>query len=281
MAGLRTIAHLSDLHFGRLDRAVLPALARAIRDARPDVVVVSGDLTQRARRREFAEARDFLDSLPSPQIVVPGKHDVPLYDVASRWLRPLASYRHYISADLEPFYADDEIAILGINTARSFVIKNGRINRLQVARSCARLERSGKDVTRIVVIHHPFDLPDSDDRRGLVGRADMAMAAFARCGVDMILSGHLHVSRRSASAVRYRIPGYSALMVQAGTATSSRRRGELNSCNIIRIERPGIAVDTLIWDGERDNFVPSETDHFQRGPEGWSRIAERTAGIAS
>ena len=268
------------MHFGRLDRAVLPALARAIRDARPDVVVVSGDLTQRARRREFAEARDFLDSLPSPQIVVPGNHDVPLYDVASRWLRPLASYRHYITADLEPFYADDEIAILGINTARSFVIKNGRINRLQVARSCARLDRSGKDVTRIIVIHHPFDLPEGEDRRGLVGRADMAMAAFARCGVDMILSGHLHVSRRSASAVRYRIPGYSALMVQAGTAASSRRRGELNSCNIIRIERPGIAVDTLIWDGERDDFVPSETDHFERGSEGWSRMPDGRQRVA-
>ena len=95
---MRTLAHISDLHFGRLDRAVLPALARAIRAARPDVVVVSGDLTQRARRREFAEAREFLDCLPEPQIVVPGNHDVPLYDVASRWLRPLASYRHHISA---------------------------------------------------------------------------------------------------------------------------------------------------------------------------------------
>ena len=259
---------------------MLPPLARAIRDARPDVVVVSGDLTQRARRQEFAEARDFLGSLPSPQIVVPGNHDVPLYDVASRWLRPLASYRHYISADLEPFYADDEIAVLGINTARSFVIKNGRINRLQVAQSCARLERAGKDVTRIVVIHHPFDLPASDDRRGLVGRADMAMAAFARCGVDMILSGHLHVSRRSASAVRYRIAGYSALLVQAGTATSSRRRGELNSFNIIRIERPEIAIDTIVWNRERGDFALLETDRFRSGAEGWSRLAEGAAGGA-
>ena len=277
---MRTLAHVSDLHFGSLDRAVLPALARAIRAAGPDVVVVSGDLTQRARRQEFAEARDFLGSLPSPQIVVPGNHDVPLYDVASRWLRPLASYRRYISADLEPFYADDEIAILGINTARSFAIKNGRINRLQVARSCARLERCGESVTRIVVIHHPFDLPEGDDRRGLVGRADMAMAAFARCGVDMILSGHLHVSRRSASAVRYRIPGYSALMVQAGTATSSRRRGELNSYNIIRIERPEIAIDTLTWDGERGDFALLATDRFRSGPDGWSRVAEGTAAGA-
>ena len=249
---------------------MLSPLRDAIRNASPDIVVVSGDLTQRARRREFAEARRFLDRLPSPQIVVPGNHDVPLYDVVSRWLRPLANYRQYFSSDPEPFYADDEIAILGINSARSSVIKSGRINRLQVRRSCARLERSGRDITRIVVVHHPFDLPEPDHRRGLIGRADMAMAAFARCGVDIVLSGHLHVSRRSASAVRYRIPGYSALLVQAGTATSSRRRGELNSYNIIRIERPRIAIETVTWDTERGDFLLSETDQFQSGPEGWS-----------
>ncbi len=277
---MRTLAHISDLHFGRLDPAVLPALRCRVHEAGPDVVVVSGDLTQRASRREFAAARHFLDSLPSPQIVVPGNHDVPLYDVASRWLRPLANYRRYISADLEPFFADAEIAILGINTARSLVIKNGRINRLQVARGCARLEASGKDRTRIVVIHHPFDLPAGQDRRGLVGRADMAMAGFARCGVDMVLSGHLHVSRRSASAVRYRIAGYSALLVQAGTATSSRRRGELNAYNVIRIERRAIAIETLIWDGELGDFVVAETERFQRGPEGWSRVGDGTAAGA-
>jgi 3',5'-cyclic AMP phosphodiesterase CpdA len=268
---LRILAHLSDLHFGRLDDAVLPALTRAIRDAKPDVVVVSGDLTQRARRREFVAARRYLDELPSPQIVVPGNHDVPMHDVLSRWLSPLANYRRYIDRDTEPFYADEEIAILGVNTARSNVIKGGRINREQVARSCERLEGAGKDLTRVIVTHHPFDLPESNDG-SIVGRADMAMAGFAGCRVDLILSGHMHVSHRSASAVRYPIRGYSAIMVQAGTATSSRRRGELNACNIIRIERPRIAIDTLTWNGEAGGFVLSGSDQFQFGPEGWSRV---------
>ena len=263
---MRIIAHLSDLHFGRVDPAVLPVLTRAVHEAKPDVVVVSGDLTQRARRREFAEAHRFLDGLPTPQIVVPGNHDVPMHDVLSRWLSPLANYRRYISEDPEPFYADDEIAILGVNTARSNVIKGGRINREQVVHSCARFEGVGKDVTRIIVTHHPFDLPQSEDGRGLVGRAEMAMAGFAGCRVDLILSGHMHLSHRSASAMRYRIAGYSALMVQAGTASSSRRRGELNSFNIIRIERPRIAVDTLTWSGEEGGFVLSGTDRFPVRP---------------
>jgi 3',5'-cyclic AMP phosphodiesterase CpdA len=269
---LRILAHLSDLHFGRLDPAVLPALTRAIQEAKPDVVVVSGDLTQRARRREFAAARRYLDELPSPQIVVPGNHDVPMHDVLSRWLSPLAKYRRYINRDIEPFYADEEIAVLGVNTARSNVIKGGRINREQIARSCTRLEGVGKDMTRIIVTHHPFDLPQSDDGR-VVGRADMAMAGFAGCRVDLILSGHMHVSHRSASALRYPIPGYSAIMVQAGTATSSRRRGELNSYNIIRIERPRIAIDTVTWDNAEGGFALAGSEEFQLTPEGWSHVA--------
>ena len=180
---LRILAHLSDLHFGRLDRAVLPALTRAIRAARPDVVVVSGDLTQRARRREFAAAR----RLPRRACRRPRSSCRAITTCRSMTCSRAGCGRwraiDAISAtDLEPFYADDEIAILGINTARSYAIKDGRINRQQVARSCARLERCGEGVTRIVVIHHPFDLPQSDGRRGLVGRADMAMAGFARCG---------------------------------------------------------------------------------------------------
>ncbi|MGA2129927.1 MAG: metallophosphoesterase family protein, partial [Xanthobacteraceae bacterium] len=220
---MRAIAHLSDLHFGRLDRAIPPALIAAVDAARPDVVVVSGDLTQRARRQEFADAGRFLDDLPAPRIVVPGNHDVPLYNVVSRLLKPLARYQRYITEDLEPFYADDEIAVLGINTSRSLTLKNGRINRQQVARSLARLARCGAGVTRIIVTHHPFDVPDTGDTHGLVGRAAMAMAAFSEHGVDLILSGHLHVSRVSDSVARYKVAGRALLVIQAGTATSTRR----------------------------------------------------------
>src|ERR1700682_4056399 len=199
---MRTIAHLSDPHFGRVEPATVQALIATVTEAKPDIVVVSGDLTQRAKEREFQEAHQFLEALPSPQIVVPGNHDVPLYNVLARALRPLRNYQRYISKDLEPFYSDDEIAIVGINTARSLTFKNGRVNRQQVARSCARLEACGENRTRVIVSHHPFDLPETRELHGLVGSERMAMVGFSGCSADRTLSGHINVSHTSESAPR-------------------------------------------------------------------------------
>jgi len=269
---MRTIAHLSDPHFGRIEPATVQALIATVTEGRPDIVVISGDLTQRAKEHEFQEARQFLDALPSPQIVVPGNHDVPLYNVLARALKPLRNYQRYITKDLEPFYSDDEIAIVGINTARSLSFKNGRINRQQVARSCARLEACGENRTRIIVSHHPFDLPETHEVHGLVGRAHMAMAGFALCRIDLILSGHLHISSSSESAARYKIPGHSALLIHAGTVTSTRARGELNSFNIIQVDHSSVSIQCLTWNRERSSFFPSVTAQFQRTPAGWSRI---------
>ena len=274
---MRTIAHLSDPHFGRIEPATVQALILTVTEARPDVVVVSGDFTQRAKEREFQEARQFLQALPSPQIVVPGNHDVPLYNVLARALNPLRNYQRYITKDLDPFYSDDEIAIAGINTARSLTLKNGRSNRQQVAQSCARLEACGENRTRVIVSHHPFDLPETHELHGLVGRAHMAMAGFARCRVDLVLSGHLHISHTSESAARYKIPGHSALVIHAGTATSTRGRGELNSFNIIHVDRSSVAVQCLTWDPERSSFFLSVTAQFQRTSAGWFRIPRADA----
>ena len=276
---MRTIAHLSDPHFGRIEPATVQALIATVTEARPDVVVVSGDLTQRAKGREFQEARQFLDALPSPQIVVPGNHDVPLYNGLARAVKPLRKYQRYITTDLEPFYSDGEIAIVGINTARSLTFKSGRINRQQVASSCARLEACGEHRTRIIVSHHPFDLPETHELHGLVGRAHMAMAGFARCRVDLILSGHLHVSHTSESAPRYRIPGHSALVIHAGTATSSRARGELNSFNLLQVDRSTVAIQCLTWNREYGSFLLSAAANFHRTPAGWSRIPPPDAAL--
>ena len=276
---MRVLLHLSDLHFGRVDPATLGPLVAAVDTIHPDLVIVSGDLTQRARRSEFRAARDFLARLPKPQIAVPGNHDVPLYNVLFRFVRPLEGYRRHITDDLEPYYQDEEIAVIGINTARSLTFKGGRINERQVGRVRDRLCALPDGTVRIIVTHHPFDLPEGRLDAELVGRARMAMETFVECGADVILSGHLHVSHTTHTAIRYKLPGRSALLVQAGTATSTRERGERNSFNVLRVERPKISVERYVWQPVERQFTPGAVETFRRTDEGWERASSKDTGV--
>lgn len=262
---MRTIAHLSDLHFGRHDGEVVAGLGRLMNATRPDLIVISGDFTQRARTSEFLLAQEFLAGLPSPVLAVPGNHDVPLYDIASRWLRPLDKYRRFISPDLQPSFVDDEIAVVGINTARSLTWKNGRINERQIEHIRERLAEARPSAIRIVVTHHPFDLPPAASGEAVVGRAAMAISQLIRCRVDIILSGHLHMRHAGSSARRYKVSGRPILLVQAGTATSTRQRGELNSCNLLRIEREDISIEWLAWNPALHSFQQVAVEPHSRG----------------
>ncbi|GAB2875398.1 metallophosphoesterase [Pseudoduganella ginsengisoli] len=264
---MRTLVHLSDLHFGRINEALLAPLRACVERLAPHVVVVSGDLTQRARSHQFQQARTWLDTLPKPQIIVPGNHDIPMFNVAARFLAPLRKYKRYVTADLAPVYIDDEIAVLGLNTARSLTIKDGRINREQVAWLRQRFGALQDGVVRIVVTHHPFDLPAHANPDDLVDRAPMAMQAFAECGVDVLLAGHVHSSHAGSSDDRYPITGYAALAVQAGTATSTRTRGEDNAFNVLRIEPDHVHVARYQWNGEE--FVADSADTFCRVGDAW------------
>ena len=271
---MRTLAHLSDLHFGRVDEQLIEPLISAVAEVKPDLVAISGDLTQRARSHQFREARAFLDALPQPQIVVPGNHDVPLHNVFTRFLQPLNKYRRHITDDLQPVYADEEIVVVGVNTARSLTFKGGRINEEQMAHIREKLCSSGSELIKIVVTHHPFDLPEGYSDRVLVGRAQMAMKGLADCGADLFLAGHLHVSHTGHTAKRYNIRGHSALVVQAGTASSTRGRGEANSFNVIRIHRPDITVERMTWQPASSAFALSGEEKFRHSSDGWVRLPE-------
>ena len=269
---MRTLVQLSDLHFGAIDARLLEPLRRRIVAIAPDLVVVSGDLTQRARSRQFREARAFLDSLPKPQLVVPGNHDVPLYNVFRRFFAPLDGYRRYISPDLEPAYLDDEIAVVGVNTARSLAFKGGRINEEQVARVRGVLCDLPEAMTKLVVTHHPFDTPDHwDDAHAVAGRAAMALKALADCGADVYLSGHLHRAHSGEPTVPFDIGGVTALMVSAGTATSTRERGEANAFNTLRIESRHILVEHYEWSEAAGEFSLARANAFRSMREGWRR----------
>jgi 3',5'-cyclic AMP phosphodiesterase CpdA len=270
---VRTLAHLSDLHFGRIDPALLQPLRATLESIGPDVLVVSGDLTQRARASQFRAARAYLDTLPGAQVIVPGNHDVPLYNVFARFLAPLANFRRIVSDDVEPVFIDDEVAIVGVNTARSLTFKGGRINEAQVARVRALVCTLPDHVVKIVVTHHPFDVPADAEHDQVVGRARMALTRLADCGADVLLAGHLHESHVGHTAERYSIAGLSALVVQAGTATSERTRESANSFNVLRVSARHVEIVAWLWNGA--GFEPGPPQSFDHDGRGWHDSARR------
>jgi 3',5'-cyclic AMP phosphodiesterase CpdA len=253
---VRTIAHLSDLHFGAADPSLVTALTETIVALAPDVIAVSGDLTQRARRTQFLEARQFLDTLDAPKVVVPGNHDVPLYNVAARFATPLSRFRRYITADSHPCVIDDEVLVVGANSTRSLTIKEGSLRAGDVRHLSRVLATAPATTVRIVVCHHPFD--DAHGVETLIGH-----------GADIFLTGHLHLSAAGHTALRYRTRTRSAIAVEAGTATSVRGRGEPNAFNVLRVERDTVTVERMAWRAGERCFAGAQRDEFRRGESGW------------
>jgi 3',5'-cyclic AMP phosphodiesterase CpdA len=210
--------------------------------------------------------------------VVPGNHDVPLHNLYGRFVRRLDRYQKFIMADMEPFYEDGEIAVMGVNTARSFTIKGGRINVRQVERVRGRFCSLPPGIRKILVAHHPFDVPQSWQRDSIAGRARLVLQVAADCAVDVMLAGHVHRTFCGDAAEQYRIGGHTALVVHAGTATSTRGRGEANAFNVLRIDGCGILVESYRWNAESALFAIAARDAFQDTAEGWLRSAAPTVG---
>lgn len=267
---MKTLMHISDLHFGCIDQSLLAPLRASIEEIRPALIAISGDLTQRARAHQFKAAREFLNSVKFPQLVVPGNHDIPLYNLAARFFWPLRNYRRYIRHELSPLYADFDIVVAGINTARSLTIKDGRINDEQIEQTRNMLCSYDGDIVKIIVTHHPFDLPEgAEDCGDIVGRARLAVQRFAACGADVFLSGHMHQSHIGSTAVRYGEHGEHALIVHAGTATSVRQRGFANSFNVLHVESKHIVVEHHEWSTAAAAFTKVATRDFVRTEKGW------------
>jgi len=272
------IAHLSDLHFGAHDPAVVAGAEAWLSAERPDLVVVSGDFTQRATSEEYREAGAFLDRVEATGLQtlgVPGNHDVPLWDIVQRFTRPLARYRRHIDDDLCPWFESERLAVLGINTARSLTFKDGRISHEQMAIIRDRFRDVPEGRTKILVTHHPlFEMPigEAGEASEAVGRRHEALDAVAEAGVHILLAGHFHRSFTQSARNMVKNAG-PALVIQAGTATSVRLRdGETQSFNLIHARRnDAVDVQVVGWDGAA--FVGGSSAAYAFVGENWAARA--------
>jgi 3',5'-cyclic AMP phosphodiesterase CpdA len=262
------IVHISDLHFGNLHEYLLDALVAAAHALKPDLTVLSGDFVERATAQEFESARAFIDRLPQPQLCVAGNHDLPFYEPWRRYREKLDLYQDYIRADLQPIFRHPEMLVLGLNTPRILRVRGGRINDSQVARVIEETRELPKHVVKIVVTHHPLDLPLAERHSRLVIHARRTVDAIAPY-VDLLLAGHLHRSSTGGTAARYRNSGHSVVFAQAGSATSRRNKGEPNSFNFLDVNSEQIQIQHFTWCEPESRYAPRQNEVFEHGPRGW------------
>ena len=228
---MSVLLQISDPHFGTEQPPVVEALAALARQERPDLLVLSGDITQRARPAQFRAARTFVDRLGVPLLAVPGNHDIPLFDLWTRLRRPYARHVAVFGTELEPLHASPDLMVVCVNTTRAWRHKHGEVSALQIDRVARTLSRARAEQLRVVVVHQPVAVTRSDDVPNLLRGHAAALQRWATAGADLVMGGHIHLPYVMA------LHGLARPMwtVQAGTALSSRvRAGVPNSVNLLR-----------------------------------------------
>ena len=228
---MSVLLHIADTHFGTEQRPVVEALVALAARQRPDLVVLAGDVTQRARPAQFRAAKAFVDRLGAPVLAVPGNHDIALFDPWARLARPYARWAEVFGADLEPVHASAELLVVGVNTTRAWRHKHGEVSAAQIDRVAGLLAAASPRQLRVVVVHQPAAVIEAKDQRNLLRGHRAATGVWSVAGADLVMGGHIHLPYTLA------LPDLARRLwvVQAGTAVSSRTRsGAPNSVNILR-----------------------------------------------
>ncbi len=260
------ILHLSDPHFGAVDDRLTEPLLELAQSLRPDATVISGDLTQRARPQQFLAARAFVDRLPGPVLIVPGNHDMPLWNLPLRLAAPLLRYRRAFGPEVEPGFALPNAVLQGVNSANPLVWRSGRLTQASCQRLTDAFAAAPAAAFRIAVMHHA-PVPAADGTPADMAAPAAVLASLATCGTDIVLSGHTHMPHSGFAETAAGI-----LFMQAGTAISTRLKTDANDISLIEIS-PGRVLQHT-WVARRgEGFVKAATARFLRGPSGWQRMA--------
>ncbi|MDX2054979.1 MAG: metallophosphoesterase [Polyangiaceae bacterium] len=246
---MTVLVQISDTHFGTEQPLVVAALLKLIEHEKPELALLTGDITQRARPGEFAEAKRFVDRLgPVRTLVIPGNHDIPLFNPIARFFRPYANFSSAFGAELEPEYESESLLVLCVNTTRPGRHVDGEVSDAQIDRIASRLQAAKSSQLRIVVTHQPVHVVRDEDVDNLLHGHAKAVRTWSHAGVDLILGGHIHVPY--AVELPTKVAPRGGWVVQAGTAVSNRvRDGIPNSINLIRRTTPGEAhCEIERWD---------------------------------
>jgi len=265
---VRDILHISDVHFGPffVPEAAAAVLA-LIEERRPDLVIVSGDLTQRARQEQFRDARAFLARIALPTLCVPGNHDVPMYRVFERVFTPYAAYRRHFAEEMEPCFEDDELFVVGINTAFNWTVKDGRFTLAALRRAEQRFAAAPAGKARLVVAHHHLVPPPRFATQRVSSNAFEALRLFAHCGVEMVFSGHLHQTWIGNSEEYYPGGGSPVRLLHSGTTCSTRGRGserKKQTCNWVKVGPDVLQIGHLLFDPVAQKFLEQSRHLYPR-----------------
>jgi 3',5'-cyclic AMP phosphodiesterase CpdA len=255
------ILHFSDVHFGAVDDRLVQPLLDLAHTLRPDATVISGDLTQRARPDQFAAARAFVDRLPGPTLVVPGNHDMPLWNLPLRLIAPLSRYRHAFGAE-EPRLTLPGVVIQGVNTANPFVWKSGHLTSASTCRLTEAFAKVAPGTIRVASLHHA-PVPSADGTPADMADPAAVLASLARSGADIVLSGHTHMPHAGFAETAAGI-----LFLQVGTAISTRLKTNTNDCSLIELS-PGILTRRTWLACQGEGFVEAPPSRFLQTASGW------------
>lgn len=260
------ILHLSDLHFGTVDARLVDPLVDLAHRLKPDLCVVSGDLTQRARADQFLAAREFVSRLPGKVLCVPGNHDVPLYNLPARLLAPFAGYRRGLAAELEPGALVSDAVIQGVNTANPLAWKAGHLRPASVARLRAAFAAAAPGLWRIAVMHHA-PVPAADGTAADMTYPPQTLAALSRAGAEIVLSGHTHMPHMGLADTAAGV-----LFLQVGTALSTRLKTGSNDLALLSLSPGLVRVESWLSPPGARGFRPGPARTYRRQDGVWNEV---------